>query len=120
MRTRLARHSTLPRRPGAHTILAMDGYFPSDYGPATPPPPPPPPRRRPPGPAAGYSLLVALVVGSMVGFVVYRYNAWRNAPAGVSREVSPRGSLAEDEQSTIRLFKNVSPSTVYITTLNRR
>ena len=33
------------------------------------------------------------------------------------RAVTPRGNLADDELSTIELFKNVSPSVVYITSL---
>ncbi len=36
---------------------------------------------------------------------------------GQPRAVTPRGDLAQDEQSTIDLFKNVSPSVVYITSL---
>lgn len=42
------------------------------------------------------------------------------APLGEPRTVTPRGDLAEDEKSTIELFRNVSPSVVYITTLTRR
>jgi S1-C subfamily serine protease len=33
------------------------------------------------------------------------------------RSVTPRGDLAEDEKSTIELFKQVSPSVVYITSI---
>ncbi len=36
------------------------------------------------------------------------------------RTVTARGNLAEDEQSTIELFQQASPSVVYITTLSRR
>jgi S1-C subfamily serine protease len=36
------------------------------------------------------------------------------------RPVVARGDLAEDEKSTIELFKRASPSVVYITTLSRR
>jgi S1-C subfamily serine protease len=36
------------------------------------------------------------------------------------RPVVARGDLAEDEKSTIELFKHASPSVVYITTLSRR
>jgi S1-C subfamily serine protease len=38
-------------------------------------------------------------------------------PAAVPRVVMPRGDLAEDEKSTIALFKLASPSVVHITTL---
>ena len=40
--------------------------------------------------------------------------------AADSRPVTARGDLAEDEKSTIELFKRASPSVVYITTLSRR
>lgn len=40
---------------------------------------------------------------------------WQAEP----RAVTARGSLAEDEQTTIEIFKNASPSVVYITTLSR-
>jgi hypothetical protein len=33
------------------------------------------------------------------------------------RLVTPRGDLAQDEKSTIELFKQVSPSVVYITSI---
>jgi S1-C subfamily serine protease len=41
-------------------------------------------------------------------------------PAAEPRVVVARGELAEDEKSTIALFKAASPSVVYITTLSRR
>lgn len=37
-------------------------------------------------------------------------------PDATPREITPRGNLAEDEQSTIALFKRASPSVVHITT----
>jgi len=40
-------------------------------------------------------------------------------PQAVPRVVTPRGDLAADEQTTIALFRNASPSVVYITTLAR-
>ncbi len=39
------------------------------------------------------------------------------SPAPAGREVTPRGPLLADEQSTIELFRRVSPSVVHITTL---
>ena len=36
------------------------------------------------------------------------------------RLVTPRGELANDEQSTIELFRNAGPSVVYITTLDKQ
>src|SRR5579863_6099209 len=35
-----------------------------------------------------------------------------------ARVITPRGSLAEDEKSTIALFKEASPSVVYVTSLS--
>ncbi len=43
-----------------------------------------------------------------------------NDPQALPRAVTPRGDLAEDEKSTIALFKKASPSVVHITTLNTR
>ena len=66
----------------------------------------------------GVLLLIAVAVGALVGIGIYRF-AGPGRPAVESREVTPRGSLAADEQSTIDLFKAASPSVVYITTLDR-
>ncbi len=41
-------------------------------------------------------------------------------PAPVEATVTPRPDLAADERSTIELFRNASPSVVYITTLEQR
>ncbi|HEY7493040.1 MAG TPA: trypsin-like peptidase domain-containing protein, partial [Candidatus Tectomicrobia bacterium] len=40
-------------------------------------------------------------------------------PDAVPRAITPRGDLAADERATIDLFRAVSPSVVYITTLTR-
>jgi len=75
-------------------------------------------------------MLVGLVAG-WGAFVLLRGGLGRQvglgpAPAKVSgapaepRAVAARGDLAEDEKSTIELFKRASPSVVYITTLSRR
>jgi S1-C subfamily serine protease len=75
-------------------------------------------------------MLVGLVAG-WGAFVLLRGGLGRHdgagpAPAKVSgapaepRAVTARGDLAEDEKSTIELFKRASPSVVYITTLSRR
>jgi S1-C subfamily serine protease len=45
---------------------------------------------------------------------------WRTAEVESNRVVTPRGDLAEDEKSTIALFKQASPSVVHITTLVER
>ncbi len=65
-----------------------------------------------------WPMMLLLVV--LIGAVVYR---WRdNLPgARVSAEpraITPRGDLAADEQSTIKLFRESSGSVVFITTTN--
>ena len=40
--------------------------------------------------------------------------------ASEPRTVTPRGNLADDEQSTIEIFRKASPTVVHITTLTRR
>jgi S1-C subfamily serine protease len=89
-------------------------------------PPPPPARRR--------GLLVPVAAGLLAGWATFfflRAGASRRdgpgpAPVRTSgadvgmRPVVARGDLAEDEKSTIELFKHASPSVVYITTLSRR
>lgn len=79
-----------------------------------PPPYPPPPRQNP------LALLFTLIVGLVLGAVVFRYVLNKGTPAVNPRPVAPAGALAADEQSTIDLFKKISPSVVYITTLTQR
>ena len=89
-------------------------------------PPPPPVRRR----SFFGPLLVVLLAGWGAFFLLRRGAERRNgigpAPAKISggqaepRVVVARGDLAEDEKSTIALFKGASPSVVYITTLSKR
>jgi S1-C subfamily serine protease len=66
-----------------------------------------------------------LVVIALVAF----YFAWQflapmvksvNDPRSEPRLVTPRGDLAQDEQSTIELFRSASPSVVHIVTWERR
>jgi len=86
----------------------------------------PPPRRRRP-------FLLPLLLGLAAGWIAF--TLMQRAPGGArvapapdrlkgaaadSRPVTARGDLAEDEKSTIELFKRASPSVVYITTLSRR
>jgi len=86
----------------------------------------PPPRRRRP-------FLLPLLLGLAAGWIAF--TLMQRAPGGArvalapdrlkgaaadSRPITARGDLAEDEKSTIELFKRASPSVVYITTLSRR
>ena len=89
----------------------MEGY---SYSPYTPPPYP---ERR--APVAGV-LVGALLVGFMLGAVLFRYVLNRGTPAVDPRPVAPPATMASDELLTIDLFKKVSPSVVYITTLTQR
>lgn len=62
-----------------------------------------------------------LVLGMLLAWwIVPRGTDSGNDPNAVPRTVTPRGDLAEDEKSTIALFKNASPSVVHITTLTTR
>ncbi|MFL5328491.1 MAG: S1C family serine protease [Gemmataceae bacterium] len=67
----------------------------------------------------GTLLLMALVAAGVAWFV----SGWLarpgpvNDPNATPRVVAARGDLAEDEKSTIELFKAASPSVVHITTL---
>jgi hypothetical protein len=72
------------------------------------------------GSAATGLLLIVLILAALWWFQPWeglfsRQDASR--PEAVPRTVAARGSLAEDEQNNISVFKNVSPSVVHITTL---
>jgi S1-C subfamily serine protease len=54
-----------------------------------------------------------LLVGQIEGFIDRRPNAQ-------PRPVTARGDLAQDEKTTIKLFEEVSPSVVYITSIAHR
>jgi S1-C subfamily serine protease len=55
-------------------------------------------------------------IGGIAGTRILR----PQTPPPVPRVVAARGDLAADERSTIELFRNVSPSVVFITTVARR
>jgi S1-C subfamily serine protease len=62
----------------------------------------------------------ALLIGIVMGAFLFRYVLDRGKPTLEPRPVVPAGTLAADEKSTIDLFKKVSPSVVYITTLTEQ
>jgi S1-C subfamily serine protease len=78
------------------------------------------PQQRPTAPASRWRFWFALTL--IVGLVWLLGNRQRGSmrdPDAVPRAVTPRGDLAADERATIDLFRAVSPSVVYITTLTR-
>jgi S1-C subfamily serine protease len=64
-------------------------------------------------------LAIALLGFAAVGVysVFGQVAALRDSPAVQPRSVAPRGPLSADEQNTIGVFESVSPSVVYITTV---
>src|SRR5687768_6745653 len=74
--------------------------------------PPPAPRRR-----SGAQKVLLLILGLLLGFLVYRYAFDRGSPALEPRLVEARGELAGIEKATIELFRTSSPSVVFVRTL---
>jgi len=75
------------------------------------------------------AVLLLLVAGALVYTVVRGRGAGNDSSSRSSsnsaalaepRAITPRGDLASDEQSTIDLFKNVSPSVVHVTSVEVR
>ncbi len=65
----------------------------------------------------GQGFVIAMIVVLMAGIIYYfarDRTIWR--PQAEPRPIIARGDLAEDEESTIELFRRASPSVVYITT----
>jgi S1-C subfamily serine protease len=65
-------------------------------------------------------LVLLLVVAGSLGWWYFHRGGPLLEPGAQSRAVTARGDLAADEKSTIELFKEASPSVVYITTLSMR
>lgn len=64
--------------------------------------------------------LIMLLAALIILMAFWQIKPWLSGAQrgnGQPRAVTPRGDLAQDEMSTIELFKNVSPSVVYITSL---
>lgn len=67
------------------------------------------------------SLILVLLCGLLLGIYVWPwFIQWFSGLDAEPRPIAPRGNLAEDEQSTIALFRQTSPTVVYITTVTRR
>jgi S1-C subfamily serine protease len=67
--------------------------------------------------------LNAVLLAVLAGFLLWTFwtfvpKPWRDLdPTAVERAVTARGALAEIEETTIEVFRTVSPSVVHITTL---
>ena len=73
------------------------------------------------------AVLLLLVAGALVYTVVRGRGDSGGAASGAAstmatepRAITPRGDLSSDEQSTIELFKRVSPSVVHVTSVDVR
>jgi S1-C subfamily serine protease len=75
-------------------------------------------RPRSPRPSYRWPLVLLLLVGGLIFWRVWPRWTGESNPEAVPRIVTPRGDLADEEKSTIALFRKVSPSVVYITTLH--
>lgn len=62
-------------------------------------------------------LLMTVAVLMLRNAGLFSWMAPGQAP--VPREITPRGNLADDEKSTIEIFRKASPSVVHITTLTQ-
>ncbi len=74
-------------------------------------------------PVRGLVTLILVLAGLGVGYWAYQHistPAVEPGPVPEPRPVMARGDLAEDEKSTIELFRSASPSVVFITTSQRR
>src|SRR4051812_44412346 len=70
-------------------------------------------------PAWLVSILLIAVAGVMLQNAGY-LPGFGGRAAVESRPVTPRGELADDEKTTIQIFREASPSVVHITTLSHR
>jgi S1-C subfamily serine protease len=79
-------------------------------------------RPRPNGPSSGGTVngwLVAILLIAFVALYLKLSGYWPHSlfdPSAGAREITPRGDLAEDEKSTIAIFKADNASVVHITT----
>jgi S1-C subfamily serine protease len=70
-------------------------------------------------PRSNYSPLIVLLLIGIGALLVWRFFVNHGTAAVDPRPVAPRGDLAGDEKSTIDLFREASPSVVFITTAQR-
>ncbi|GAB4339734.1 MAG: trypsin-like peptidase domain-containing protein [Desulfobulbaceae bacterium] len=65
-------------------------------------------------------VLILFVLGAVLWLAYGTFKPSLYNPDAEPRVVTPRGDLAEDEKTTIELFRNASPSVVYITSIALR
>jgi len=77
---------------------------------------------REPSPVTRWLAVLLLVVAGALIYTVIRQRTADRTPmvSAEPRAITPRGDLASDEQATIELFQNTSPSVVHITSLETR
>ncbi|MCG8424183.1 MAG: trypsin-like peptidase domain-containing protein [Proteobacteria bacterium] len=81
----------------------------------------PSPHRGPTAITRWLAILLLLVAAALVYTVLQQRNLSRDTgPAEEPRAITPRGDLAADEQATIELFRELSPSVVHITNVTTR
>jgi S1-C subfamily serine protease len=77
--------------------------------------PPPPPHRPPPPPPSRTPVLLAILLGLLIGWMVYRWvDNYLARGDAQPRPVTPRASLTDLEKTNIQIFENASPSVAYI------
>jgi S1-C subfamily serine protease len=80
-----------------------------------------PPPRRQPWTMIVWPLVLLLVLALVLVWRFWPRTPWSGQdPSAAPRAVTSRGSLAEDEKTTIAIFREASPSVVHITTLTVR
>ena len=79
------------------------------------------PLSRPGLPADGVNVwLVVMLLITVAAILAQSSGLFQSRPKAEPREITPRGDLAEDEKSTIEIFRASSPSVVHITTISVR
>src|SRR5689334_15567873 len=76
--------------------------------------------RREPPKTQWRGMILFLILGLLLGWWFYRTWGDNGTPATTPRTVAARGDLAADEKATEELFRNASPSVVFITTIQER
>ena len=60
--------------------------------------------------------LIVILAGLAVGLLYRQVSDFLRFPSAEPRAITPRGDLADEEKTNIAIFKEASPSVVYITT----